>query len=126
VTSGTDRWELAPDLTAAGVARRHVDESCADLPDDTVDVARLLVTELVANAVKHGAGSVLLEVDRGAGRVEVSVHDESPDQPVVLEARPLPENGAGLRLVAALASRWGVTERRDGRPGKRVWFTLGR
>lgn len=126
MASGTGRWELPSDLTAAGVARRHVAEACAGLSDDTVDVARLLVTELVANAVKHGAGSVLLEVDRGAGRVEVSVHDESPDQPVVLEARPLPENGAGLRLVAALASRWGVTERRDGRPGKRVWFALGR
>jgi anti-sigma regulatory factor (Ser/Thr protein kinase) len=123
VDSG-NRWMLPSDLTAAGLARRHVTAACDDLPSDTLDIARLLVTELVANALTHGTGSVVLQVDRGTARVEVSVDDEGPDLPVVLDPGPLPESGAGLRLVAALAESWGVGPRPDHRPGKRVWFAV--
>jgi anti-sigma regulatory factor (Ser/Thr protein kinase) len=92
---------------------------------EKVDVARLLVTELVANAVQHGWGIVLLVVARdGEGGVRVYVDDENPNPPVVIEPRSLMESGAGMRLVAALADGWGVAARGDGQPGKRVWFSL--
>jgi anti-sigma regulatory factor (Ser/Thr protein kinase) len=89
-----------------------------------VEVARLLVSELVSNAVRHGSGSVVLVVTCDSGGVRVEVHDESPDLPFVVESGPLMEGGAGLRIVATLASSWGVDPRRDGQPGKRVWFAL--
>lgn len=89
-----------------------------------MEVARLLVSELVSNAVRHGSGSVVLVVTCDGGSVRVEVHDESPDMPLIVEWQPLMEGGAGLRIVATLASSWGVDPRRDGQPGKRVWFAL--
>jgi anti-sigma regulatory factor (Ser/Thr protein kinase) len=117
-------WVLPSDVTAAFHARLHLAGACADLPTETVDIARLLVTELVSNAVLHGSGTVLLAVARDGGGLRVDVYDESPDAPVVVDAESLMEHGAGLRLVVALASSWGVDTRSDARPGKRVWFTL--
>ena len=97
---------------------------CAGLPAETVDIARLLVTELVSNALLHGSGAVLLAVGRERGGVRVEVSDESPNPPMVVGAETLMEHGFGLRLVTVLASSWGTTSRSDDRPGKRVWFAL--
>lgn len=88
-------------------------------------MARLLVTELVSNAVRHGSGAPVLGVVRTGGSLRAFVDDESPDMPVVLPHDSLMEYGAGLRLVAEMASSWGVDLRDDGQPGKRVWFTVG-
>jgi anti-sigma regulatory factor (Ser/Thr protein kinase) len=117
-------WVLPSDLTAASLARRHVEAACAHLPADTLDVARLLVTELVSNAVRHGRGTVLLAVACAGRTVRVEVQDDSPDLPVMGGGGPLMESGAGLRLVAGLSSTWGTAERDDSQPGKRVWFVL--
>jgi anti-sigma regulatory factor (Ser/Thr protein kinase) len=120
-----DVWVLPSDLTAAHLARLRIEHACAGMPQEKVDVARLLVTELVTNAVQHGAGTVVLHVARDGVRVRVHVEDESPDLPVVVEPKqPWPDRGAGMRLVAALADSWGVAPRGDGQPGKRVWFAL--
>lgn len=118
-------WVLPSDLTAAFHARRHVEAACVGMPPDTVDVARLLVTELVSNAVLHGAGRVVLAVARDRQGLRVEVSDESPELPVVADSHHLMEHGAGLRMVAALASSWGTEAREDAQPGKRVWFALG-
>ena len=117
-------WVLPSDLTAARLARGHVLDSCRGVPTEKVNVARLLVTELVSNAVRHGSGTVLLVVARDGEGMKVDVYDESPDPPVVVEPRSLMEHGVGMRLVAAMADRWGVAPRGDGQPGKRVWFEL--
>ncbi len=92
--------------------------------EETVYTARLLVTELVSNAVLHGRGTVVLTVAREPAGVRVEVHDESPRPPVVLHRSPMAEHGAGLRLVSAMAGSWGTEPLADGHPGKRVWFTL--
>lgn len=117
-------WVLASDLSAASQARRHLAEACAGIPDETVYTARLLVTELVSNAVLHGRGTVLLTVTRDDAGIRVDVHDESPQRPTIIDGPALAEHGAGLRLVSAMAGSWGTSPRGAGRPGKRVWFTL--
>ena len=117
-------WVLASDLSAASQARRHIAEACAGIPDETVYTARLLVTELVSNAVLHGRGTVLLTVTRDDAGIRVEVHDESPRRPTIIDGPALAEHGAGLRLVSAMAGSWGTSSREAGRPGKRVWFTL--
>jgi len=118
-------WRLPSELIAVREARQHVADACQDLPVETVDDARLLVTELVANALTHGSGAVHLVVARDAeGGLRVEVLDEGLDLPAVAEPRSLPERGSGLRLVEALASSWGVAPRTGGQVGKRVWFTL--
>jgi anti-sigma regulatory factor (Ser/Thr protein kinase) len=117
-------WVLPSDLTAGRQARGHIVDACRGLSPAKVDVARLLVTEVVANAVLHGSGSVVLVVTRDGEAVRVYVDDESPAMPVVVEPHALMEHGAGMRLVAALADSWGAGPREDGHPGKRVWFSL--
>ena len=94
------------------------------MPEDAVYTARLLVTELVSNAVLHGRGTVVLTVARDKTGIRVEVHDESPDLPMIIDGPALAEHGAGLRVVSALASSWGSSPRGHGQPGKQVWFTL--
>ena len=117
-------WVLPSDLSAASEARRHVARVCEGMPEDAVYSARLLVTELVSNAVLHGRGTVVLTATRDTAGIRVEVHDESPDLPMIIDGPVLAEHGAGLRLVSALASTWGSSPRGRGQPGKRVWFTL--
>lgn len=110
--------------TSARAARRHVEATCADLPPDLLDTARLLVTELVSNALRHGAGPVVLVLDRADGVLRVGVEDDDPAMPAPEHAPLLAQRGRGLRLVAGLARDWGVAPRVDSRPGKQVWFDL--
>jgi anti-sigma regulatory factor (Ser/Thr protein kinase) len=94
------------------------------MPTGHVEVARLLASELVTNAVQHGLGEVVLVVARRGDGLRVEVHDGSPVLPALTEHSSLMERGWGLRLVAALASTWGAGPRDDGQSGKLVWFTL--
>ena len=100
-------------------ARRQVRELA---PPDRVDDATLLVSELVTNAVKYGPDEpIRLIVDDDDERARFTVHDAG--------LGPLPEirdedpahGGHGLRLVDAVADRWGVE-----RGSTRVWFELFR
>ena len=106
---------------SGGAAREAVTQACQGLARDVVDIAQVLTLELVTNAINHGDGLIYVEVSRSAGRLRVSVDDESPDLPRYPRPGVLGANGRGLMLVEYLASRWGVstTDR-----GKRVWFEL--
>jgi PAS domain S-box-containing protein len=122
---------LPSERVAAGSARGVVRDALAALAaegaTDLVDSALLLTTELVANAVTHGAGDVVLRVEVGERRVRVEVSDADPAMPVhreqALDVEQPEENGRGIFLVSALADRWGA-EPLGG--GKRVWFELDR
>ena len=88
---------------------------------------RLLVSELVTNAVRHAnlatADVILLVIDMGDHMLRVEVHDPGggfvPSAPSPDPARP---SGWGLYLVAELADRWGV----DSDDRTLVWFELDR
>jgi anti-sigma regulatory factor (Ser/Thr protein kinase) len=87
-----------------------------------VEVVVLLTSELVSNAVMHGAGSpvgLVMLLDDHAIRVEI--HDGNPAQPRLRPGDGDREQGRGLVLVAALAASWGV-EPAGG--GKSVWFQV--
>ncbi|MCH0543454.1 SpoIIE family protein phosphatase [Streptomyces sp. MUM 203J] len=94
---------------------------------DVVDDAVVLTSELVTNAVIHAgtAADVLcLRTDEGV-RIEVADHYPEREVPVQGSGQPFVapdrENGRGLLLCAALASRWGV----EYSPAhKHVWFQL--
>ncbi len=55
-------------------------------------------------------------------RLRVEVFDGSPRLPVQRGAAAGAEDGRGLELVHALADRWGVDARPD---GKTFWFEIG-
>lgn len=118
-------WVLPREATSAALARRHVEASCPDLSREQLDTARLLVTELVSNALRHGEGPVVLVLSRTVDGLRVGVEDDGPSMPAVTHHPVLAQQGRGLQIVAGLASTWGVVRRGDGQPGKQVWFDLG-
>ena len=99
-----------------------VDDFADVLPAETVDRARLLISEVVSNAVKHGDGPVvrvLLDGVQG-GELRCEVTDEGHG--FVPKARDKPSTalgGWGLHLVETLSRRWGVRE-----GSTHVWFEL--
>jgi two-component sensor histidine kinase len=92
------------------------------------DVAVLLVSELVTNAVTHGApgagdagGFVTLAIACSATGLRVDVHDGSRDLPLLEDPLAEAETGRGLLLVTSLAAEWGFYHTAK---GKAVYFTL--
>ncbi len=115
---------LPADRAAPWAGRRHLEAVCRalELTSAVVDVALVLVSELVTNAVLHGQGSPRLSIEAGPdGALCVGVGDDDSRHPVVQEVDEDSLGGRGLRLLESLASRWGV---RPEPPGKVVWFEL--
>ncbi|WP_183061950.1 ATP-binding protein [Motilibacter peucedani] len=114
---------LAPRTDSGAVARRFLRAAtCADHPGAMLDDAALLVSEVVANAVRHGAPPIVLSVEcLSARELEVAVRDGSPTDPLPRVASELDESGRGMALVAALSESWGT---RHDATGKQVWFRV--
>jgi anti-sigma regulatory factor (Ser/Thr protein kinase) len=116
---------VAPE--AAAEARHALDGLTGEIPDGRLRDVRLLVSELVTNAVRHAnlaAGDVIsLVIEIADHMLRVEVHDPGggfvPRAPSPDPARP---SGWGLYLVAELADRWGV----DSDDTTLVWFELDR
>lgn len=117
--------ELERDLSAAMRGRGAVRELLdGDATATFVDYAVLATSELVTNAVLHAVGPIELcaRFDRPRGwlRVEVSDSSKEPPRPRAGRARDH-VGGLGLRVVAAVSSRWGSVFDEQ---GKTVWFEL--
>jgi PAS domain S-box-containing protein len=84
------------------------------------DLAELLVSELVTNALTHTdrPRQLRLFCDR---MLTIEVADSDPRAPTVRGFTDYEESGRGIRLVDELAHRWGS---RTTRHGKVVWFEL--
>ncbi len=89
--------------------------------DHLVDDASLVVGELFANAVLHGGGCRGVHARQVGSALRVEVRDASRVQPVLGWASEHAMTGRGMRLVATVASRWGVDPDDD---GKMVWAEL--
>mgnify|MGYP001950347612 CR=1 FL=1 len=77
----------------------------------------LLVSELVANVVRHARGPVRLRLLRSR-TLTCEVSDGSLTTPHIRRSGPSDEDGRGLQLVSALADRWGT---RFTSHGKSIW-----
>lgn len=113
--------DLPRSAVASAVARRHVWRFCAGLPRDVVEVAALLTSELVTNAVRHAKGSIRLRMRREPTTLHVEVDDDSAEPPVAMNVDATAIGGRGVILVDRLAAAWGVVTRNG---GKAVWFRL--
>jgi anti-sigma regulatory factor (Ser/Thr protein kinase) len=116
--------DFEADPAAPGVARRWLLESLRNFGgyEAAEDNAALVVSELATNAILHGRSpfSVVVRAERSA--LHISVEDRAPVGPMPGADGPLAESGRGLRLVAAVSSRYGVEAVTGG--GKRVWAEL--
>lgn len=122
---------LPNDPESAGQARETARRALreAELPDDHIERAVLLVSELVTNAIVHAASDIRVRVRaRPVTRVEVEdrsprLPDAPPPERVPTPIDSLEPGGLGLTIVERLASRWGADRHPDG-DGKVVWFEL--
>ncbi len=114
--------ELPSTPSAPARARGALDEMEGRISADRMRDVRLLVSELVTNAVRHAGGdAVRLVVSLRGELLRIEVHD--PGNGFELEAPPddpLRASGWGLVLVEELADRWGI----DHHPRTRVWFEM--
>ncbi|MEU9043758.1 MULTISPECIES: ATP-binding protein [unclassified Kitasatospora] len=110
---------------APGEARRRLSSLLSSVPcgERFLDSGRLVVSELVTNAVLHGTPAgylIYLALDVDSTRLRVEVHDARRDDEPVLSAPGLDdETGRGLQLLKSLASKWGCCPREP--RGKIVW-----
>lgn len=72
-----------------------------------IDDATLVVSELVANATRHG-GACRLSLRVSGTRVTVEVRDGSPGRPRVRPLTTWGESGRGLAMVRCLAESFDV------------------
>jgi anti-sigma regulatory factor (Ser/Thr protein kinase) len=118
------RLELAATVKSPGSARRFVTDQLAMWGYATLTAdAALLTSELVTNAVAHGAEPYAVEVVDLDDGVLVTVEDAAH------EAVPAPrrqgseaESGRGLAIVDSIATAWGTSAVPG--DGKVVWFRL--
>jgi transcriptional regulator with XRE-family HTH domain len=117
------RREIPANTEAARVAREAVTFLAEGIPQEELETARLLVTELVTNSVRHGPtgrkATVELHVgvERDLLRIEVADRSTTPAH----RKPPTHESGYGLALVDAMASRWDAGPQN----GRNVtWFEL--
>jgi hypothetical protein len=90
------------------------DRFCGDL--------RVLVSELVTNAVLHGLPDIRLNVCTVAAlRVRFEVFDGSDALPEIRKPSIESRSGRGLKIVDAIATDWGARRLLD---GKVVWCEL--
>lgn len=115
-------WRVARDPVQVGRARAVVREQLHDWGlARLAEVAELLVSELVTNALRHSQGRpVQLRLVRG-DTLLCEVEDDDHELPTLLNAGPADEFGRGLRLVSTLAREWGASRTST---GKTVWFEL--
>jgi anti-sigma regulatory factor (Ser/Thr protein kinase) len=115
------RARFPADPASAAKARRFLDTTLRGWQcEHLVDVATLLASELVANAILH-AGSSIEVVARVNARLRIEVHDDNPRLPVRKHYSRMSATGRGLLLVERLAEEWGADPTQL---GKRVWFEL--
>ncbi|MCT9077891.1 ATP-binding protein [Streptomyces fulvoviolaceus] len=122
--------ETLPGLEeSAEVARRIVKTALSAWHlEELTDSGILLVSELVANAVKHtNSRNIRVVISRPSARyVRIAVVDKSrtmPEMPKLDESddQDVSLGGRGLVLIDALSDRWGTDLYRW---GKRVWGEL--
>lgn len=115
-------WELSLEPREAARARRLVRGQLRSWGlGDVTEIVELLVSEVVANAVRHAQGRrAELRLVR-AGSLLCEVADEDHTLPTLLDAGPDAELGRGLRVVSGLAREWGTSRTAD---GKTVWFEM--
>jgi anti-sigma regulatory factor (Ser/Thr protein kinase) len=112
---------------APSAARRWAGSSlrrAVAAPRDAEPVAdaELVVSELVTNAIRSGAGSIRVSLQLHQGELEVDVADNGPGWPRLVRPGEQDAHGRGLILVDALADRW-RSEPVDG-GGKHVLVTI--
>ena len=109
-------------LASAADARRFAERTLSAWGCDAlVENARLLVSELVVNAVIHAHTAARLQLRFDGRLLRVEVSDGSTAAPHRRPYSPTATTGRGLMILDKVADNWGVD---IGESAKTVWFEL--
>ena len=115
--------DVGAEPDAVPSARRFARETAVQVGRaDLADMAELVASELVTNAMLHGKAPVRLIVILHDSGLRVEVADNSRNVPVRPQLGAEGMTGRGLALVDAVSQLWGVDPAADG--GKVVWAEL--
>lgn len=105
--------DFYPDPVEASTVRRFV----ADFVEkgERLDDVVLVVSEMVTNVIRHAHTKFQVVLDAHPGRVRVEVSNGAS---IIQAMEDLSETHRGLRIIEALADRWGI-ESTD--TGKTIW-----
>ncbi len=119
------RVKLPSAATAPRQARKALSAALtAHGLDGFADVAAVVVSELVTNAVRYAGGErVGLRVRQRRGMIVCEVSDNSAELPKLSVPGSDAEHGRGLMLIASLSADHGVRRRWHGH-GKTCWCAL--
>ena len=116
-----ESWLLPFTATSVRNARTHITVALRrhGIAQHVVDDARIVVSELLGNALRHARpirdGGLLLSLDVEADSVRLEVSDGgSATLPTLLHPPALALSGRGLTIVRTLTREWGVHETADG------------
>lgn len=117
-----DTLSLEAEPGSARRARQFVTRHLAGREPVLIDNATLMVSELVTNSIRHASGACVVTLELTLEMLRIKVSDAGPATPVVRSPSPDEPTGRGLRIVAQLASDWGI----DATPGSgnTVWFCM--
>ncbi|MDL4817750.1 ATP-binding protein [Actinomadura opuntiae] len=115
---------LDPTRRAPALARRFLADRFREWKIEDDSDARLVVSELVTNALLHGAGQIIVRLfrDETGGAPVLEVWDQGQGQPVVQPESDTRITGRGLLTVTNLTTKWGTRPITEG--GKVVWAHL--
>ncbi|MCC8246667.1 ATP-binding protein [Saccharothrix luteola] len=109
---------VVPDLVET---RQWTGDVLADLAEDEITDAKLVVSELVTNAYEHGRHPLHLRLRRSRDLIRIEVTDLSPQIPVVGDSSVRATRGRGMLLVDRICRQWGAVRHAV---GKTVWAVL--
>ena len=120
--------QLGRDPAQVGQARRLVRESLARWGlDEYIDYTVLIASELVTNALRHGVGTMSIQLSRAGHDLRIEVHDQGAGRPVRRHPGTGDEGGRGLEVIDGLISMYdghrGYTDDETG-PGKTVYVVM--
>ncbi|MFJ8050650.1 SpoIIE family protein phosphatase [Streptomyces luteogriseus] len=115
-------WELAADPALVGEVRASATRWLSGWGlDETAFAAELILSELITNAIRHGAEPIRVRLLYGRTLI-CEVSDASNTAPHLRRAASTDEGGRGLFLVAQLSQSWGTRYLPE---GKVIWAECG-
>lgn len=120
------RLPLPPHKIASRQARAVLEWAMRDwgIGGVAADNARVVLSELVTNALTHSLDVFRLSLHLQGDQILVEIWDCADDHPRVVLPDDLAVHGRGMFLVQALSKDWGVRPERTG--GKTVWAKISR
>jgi anti-sigma regulatory factor (Ser/Thr protein kinase) len=108
IREGSVSCRYSRELTAPRDAREATRKTlCSWGLQDHVDVAELIISELVTNAIRHGTGPVGTRISRERRYLHLEVHDDGPERPIRRHATTQDESWRGLTVIDGLMQLYG-------------------